>query len=102
MDPESGEKRIYGEDIRFIANDWHAGLVPVYIRDVYKPEGFFNSASCTLVIHNLAHQGIEAPSSFRDLGLPNTSYDTLEWIADDGHRSINVMKVVIAQQIDSS
>lgn len=93
LDSEVGEKHIYGENIHFIANDWHAGLVPVYIRDIYQPAGVFKSARCTLAIHNLAHQGIETPSRFKDIGLPDASFGTLEWIAEDGHRSINIMKV---------
>ena len=29
----------YGEDVCFVANDWHSGLVPVMINKVYKPNG---------------------------------------------------------------
>ena len=29
----------YGEDVCFVANDWHSGLAPVMINKVYKPNG---------------------------------------------------------------
>jgi granule-bound starch synthase len=29
----------YGEDVCFVANDWHSGLVPVMINKVYRPNG---------------------------------------------------------------
>lgn len=89
----SGKMCVYGEDTMFIANDWHAGLLPVYIQDVYQPAGLLKHTSCMLAIHNLAHQGIEIPEHFNMLGLPGKSFGTLEWVAKDGHRSINILKV---------
>lgn len=89
----SGKKCVYGESTKFIANDWHAGLLPVYIRDIYQRAGSLMQSSCMLAIHNLAHQGIEEPDKFNILGLPGDSFGTLEWIAEDGHQSINVLKV---------
>ena len=29
----------YGEDVCFVANDWHSGLVPVMIKKVFQPQG---------------------------------------------------------------
>lgn len=46
------------------AHDWQAGLAPVYLRqfgDAMPP--------CLLTIHNIAFQGIFAPSTMGDLGL---------------------------------
>ena len=40
----------------FIANDWHAGLVPVYVAAKYRRHGVYREARCVLALHNLAHQ----------------------------------------------
>jgi hypothetical protein len=29
----------YGEDVCFVSNDWHSGLVPVLLNKVYRPSG---------------------------------------------------------------
>lgn len=46
-------------------NDWHTGLVPVYLRDrALRPRTLFT-------IHNLAYQGIYDSAEFTRLGLPD-------------------------------
>lgn len=47
---------VYGEDIVFLANDWHAGLVPVYLAAKYRSAGVYKDARSILAIHNLRHQ----------------------------------------------
>ncbi|GFR41537.1 hypothetical protein Agub_g2250 [Astrephomene gubernaculifera] len=69
----------YGQDVMFIANDWHAALVPVYLAAKYRPHGVYGSARCVLAIHNLRHQGVFSPASFATLGLPDQWYGCLEW-----------------------
>ncbi|PNH02354.1 Starch synthase 1, chloroplastic/amyloplastic [Tetrabaena socialis] len=46
----------YGEDIMFMANDWHASLLPVYLAAKYRPNGVYMNARCIIAIHNLCHQ----------------------------------------------
>ncbi|KAF3950030.1 hypothetical protein CMV_024169 [Castanea mollissima] len=29
----------YGEEVIFIANDWHTALIPCYLKTIYKPKG---------------------------------------------------------------
>ena len=48
--------RLYGEDVTFVANDWHAALVPVYLASKYRPHGVYTNARSILAIHNLRHQ----------------------------------------------
>lgn len=43
----------YGEDCVFVANDWHAGLVPVYLAGHYRRHGTYASARSIFAIHNL-------------------------------------------------
>jgi hypothetical protein len=42
--------------VTFIANDWHAALLPVFLRSRYQEGGAYRGATCALAIHNLAHQ----------------------------------------------
>ncbi len=46
----------YGEDVVFVANDWHASLLPVYLAAKYRPYGVYRNARSILAIHNLRHQ----------------------------------------------
>jgi starch synthase len=51
-----GEQGLYGQDCVFIANDWHAALVPVYLAAKYRPHGVYTNARSVMAIHNLRHQ----------------------------------------------
>lgn len=51
-----GDRGLYGQDCVFIANDWHAALVPVYLAAKYRPHGVYSNARSVLAIHNLRHQ----------------------------------------------
>ncbi|KAI8473990.1 MAG: hypothetical protein J3K34DRAFT_156151 [Monoraphidium minutum] len=69
----------YGDDVTFVANDWHAALLPVFLDSVYRPGGTYARAACALAIHNLAHQGVFPSHRFNGLSLPGGVYSTLEW-----------------------
>ncbi|KAI9073258.1 hypothetical protein K1719_044780 [Acacia pycnantha] len=49
----------YGDKCLFLVNDWHASLVPVLLAAKYRPHGVYKDSRCILVIHNIAHQGVE-------------------------------------------
>eukprot|EP00898_Chlorokybus_atmophyticus_P001292 jgi/Chlat1/2163/Chrsp17S02738 len=70
---------IYGQDCVFLCNDWHAGLVPVYLAAKYRPSGVYLGARSIFCIHNLFHQGVFPPSKFTSLGLPSEWYHCLEY-----------------------
>ncbi|GLI58561.1 hypothetical protein VaNZ11_000308, partial [Volvox africanus] len=74
----------YGQDVTFVANDWHAGLVSVYVAAKYRKHGVFTRARCVLALHNLAHQGAHPPHCFGSLGLPREWYGALEWVQTPG------------------
>jgi granule-bound starch synthase len=46
----------FGEDVVFVANDWHSALVPVLLKDVYQAKGQFKKAKVALCVHNIAFQ----------------------------------------------
>ncbi len=70
----------YGDKCLFIANDWHAGLVPVLLAAKYRPHNVYKNSRCIVAIHNLAHQGVEAGTTYANLGLPPEWYSALEWV----------------------
>ncbi|MDD2920069.1 glycogen synthase GlgA [Rhodoferax sp.] len=53
------------------SHDWHAALTPAYL--AYGPAQGRQVAS-VYTVHNLAYQGVFAPSHFFDLGLPNAAF----------------------------
>lgn len=38
-----------GEDVVFIANDWHTTLLPCYLKSIYKPNGIYMSAKVSFL-----------------------------------------------------
>ncbi|KAK9291369.1 hypothetical protein L1049_019315 [Liquidambar formosana] len=99
----------YGEKCLFLVNDWHASLVPVLLAAKYRPYGVYKNARSILVIHNLAHQGVEPAVTYNNLGLPPEWYKALEWVfptwarthALDTGEAVNVLKgaIVTADRI---
>ncbi|KAL6954568.1 Pentafunctional AROM polypeptide [Sarracenia purpurea var. burkii] len=99
----------YGEKCLFLANDWHAGIVPVLLAAKYRPYGVYKDARSIIVIHNLAHQGVEPAATYNNLGLPLEWYGALEWVfptwarthALDTGKAVNVLKgaIVTADRI---
>ncbi|PKO60571.1 MAG: glycogen synthase GlgA [Betaproteobacteria bacterium HGW-Betaproteobacteria-18] len=53
------------------SHDWHAALTPAYL--AFGPIQGRRVAS-VYTVHNLAYQGVFAPSHFFDLGLPNAAF----------------------------
>lgn len=72
----------YGENVVFVANDWHASLLPMYIKDARsKGEGWEN-AKCSMLLHNLAFQGRfpADPKAAERLHLPKDVISTMRVI----------------------
>ncbi|CAJ1976339.1 unnamed protein product [Sphenostylis stenocarpa] len=91
----------YGEDVIFIANDWHTALLPCYLKTMYQTRGIYRHAKVAFCIHNIAYQGRHAFEDFSLLNLPNEYRSTFEFT--DGHlkpvkgRKINWMKAAILE-----
>lgn len=68
----------------FHAHDWHAGLVPVYLRTTHAADPRFRSAAVVYTIHNVAYQGRFPVSEFPETGLDSSllSVDGLEYWGD--------------------
>lgn len=91
----------YGEDIVFVANDWHTGILPCYLKSMYQSRGIYQNAKVVFCIHNIAYQGRFAFSDFSMLNLPEEFKESLGFI--DGlvkpvkGRKINWMKAGILE-----
>jgi starch synthase len=51
-------------------NDWQCGLIPAYLKTVFKNEPVMDHIKVILTIHNLAYQGFFPKSEFYKTGLP--------------------------------
>ncbi len=73
------------------ANDWHAALIPVFLREQYRGLSAYRDIRTVLTIHNLKFQGICGRSCLGDLlgldGCKNAA-DQLAW----GHDAINFLQ----------
>ncbi|KAG8476428.1 hypothetical protein CXB51_033336 [Gossypium anomalum] len=91
----------YGEDVIFIANDWHTGLLPCYLESMYQSRGIYMNAKVAFCIHNIAYQGRFPFSDFSVLNLPDRFKSSFDFF--DGYpkpikgRKINWMKAGILE-----
>ncbi len=71
------------------ANDWQTGLIPVYLKTLYKEDNIFHTSLSVYTIHNLGYQGRVASKYLNYAGLPHFLFnvDALEFYGD-----INFMK----------
>lgn len=50
-------------------NDWQTGLIPVYLKTLYKKDPFFQKTATVLTIHNIAYQGTFPKQTLNLAGL---------------------------------
>lgn len=50
-------------------NDWQTGLIPLYLKTIYKDADVFRLTRSVLTIHNLGYQGIFPPQAMEVAGL---------------------------------
>ncbi|KAF5206692.1 Glycogen synthase [Thalictrum thalictroides] len=91
----------YGEDVVFIANDWHTAILPCYLKSMYQSQGIYKSAKVAFCIHNIAYQGRFPFSDFSLLNLPDSFKSSFDFM--DGYekpvkgRKLNWMKAGILE-----
>ncbi len=79
-------------------NDWQTGLIPVYLREMYRHHSdarlreHYRRIRTLLTIHNIAYQGLFPPGEFAGLGLDWRlfNYHQLEF-----HNHLNCLKAGI-------
>lgn len=57
-------------------NDWHTGMIPLYLKDVYFEKPEFAGTKSVFTIHNLQYQGKFSPAIIEDLLGLNPGYYT--------------------------
>jgi len=57
-------------------NDWHTGLLPVYLRHTFRDDPFFRNTGTLFTIHNLAYQGLFPDWQFGRTGLDWSLFTT--------------------------
>ena len=55
-------------------NDWQSGLIPAYLRTVYRNDPFFKHTAVLFTIHNLAYQGNFPEEELTLTGLPPETF----------------------------
>lgn len=80
------------------ANDWQAGLIPTYLKTLYKQDTFFKNTKCIFTIHNLSYQGIFPVEQFTVTGL-DWKYFTVNGLEYYGHLNLLKGGVVFADII---
>ncbi len=68
-----------GEDVVFHANDWHTGLLPLYLEAVYRPAGRFPGAGTVLGIHNAGHHGSVPAHDFAGLDISSRWWPAIDF-----------------------
>ncbi|GJQ60386.1 MAG: glycogen synthase GlgA [Candidatus Scalindua sp. AMX11] len=74
-------------------NEWQTGLIPAYIKTLYRKDQFFTNTKTVFTIHNIAYQGIFEKEIFEKTGLPEEvfCYTGIEY-----YGKVNFMKAGIA------
>ncbi len=68
-------------------NDWQTGLIPVYLKTIYKDDPFFNNTKTIFTIHNLAYTGSFNASEWPMTGLDKSLF-TIEGLEYYGKFSL--------------
>lgn len=55
-------------------NDWQTGLVPFFLKTLYKDDDFFKKTATLITIHNVGYQGNFPAGSFRKTNVDSTLF----------------------------
>lgn len=56
-------------------HEWQTGLIPAYIRSIYREDPLFARTAIVFTIHNIAYQGLFRKEKFWLTGLPQEMYN---------------------------
>jgi starch synthase len=81
-------------------NDWHTGLIPVYLKTIYAWDKFYENIKTVYSIHNIAYQGVFHKDKLEHAGL---TWDLFNWQQLEYYGQINFMKggMVFADEINT-
>ncbi|HMG19447.1 MAG TPA: glycogen synthase [Gemmatimonadales bacterium] len=74
-------RRIGEGNLIMHAHDWHAALVPVFLRRVYRDEPDLQRLPTVLTVHNGGFQGVFPQPVLKEIGLPADMWspEFMEW-----------------------
>lgn len=70
-------------------NDWQTGLIPFYLKTLYRSDTFFGKTVTLLTIHNLGYQGLFPVT---DLPVTNLGWETFTVEGIEYYGKINFLK----------
>jgi starch synthase len=79
-------------------NDWPTGLVPAYLKTLYKDDPFYRDTRTVFTIHNMAYQGIFPKAAFAKTLLP-PDLMSMEGVEAYGHLNFLKAGLVFADAI---
>jgi starch synthase len=56
-------------------HEWQTGLIPAYLKSIYRNDPLFSRTAVVFTIHNIAYQGVFKKEKFRLTGLPIEMYN---------------------------
>ena len=56
-------------------HEWQTGLIPAYLKSIYRNDPFFSRTAAVFTIHNIAYQGLFKKEKFWLTGLPQEMYN---------------------------
>jgi starch synthase len=56
-------------------HEWQTGLIPAYLKSIYRNDPLFNPTAVVFTIHNIAYQGLFKKEKFWLTGLPMEIYN---------------------------
>lgn len=81
-------------------NDWHTGLIPVYLKTIYSGDEFYKNIKTVYSIHNIAYQGAFDKSKLLHAGL---WWDIFTMDKIEFYDMVNFMKggIVFADKVNT-
>jgi starch synthase len=81
-------------------NDWQTGLIPLYLKTIYKDEALFSKTATFMTIHNLGYQGLFPVS---DMPLTNLGWEMFTTEGIEFYGKVNFLKAgLIAADVVST
>jgi len=81
-------------------NDWHTGLGPTFLRDIYRQFSYYANMKSLITIHNLNYQGIFGREVLWDIGL-NDGYFTNGDLEFNGNISLLKAGIIHADAVST-
>ncbi|MBN2401539.1 MAG: glycogen synthase [Spirochaetes bacterium] len=59
-------------------NDWHTGLIPLYLKTIYNNDTFFKKSALIMTVHNAGYQGIFSKDNLQPDAFYNSAFGRKE------------------------